>query len=229
LLVKSYIVRERYFKSALSRNLILAVITISIVAALTLTTIFTGGILSAHDHLALAQSVNDPQQQEENKETATSQDDHDDDEQISLSRDEKEGKDDNDADIASSIISGQKVCRKGDVLADNHDPGKYELLSRCEEVSGTIEKDEGRQHDGDLKYILDVGDEYKYLLNDENDEKANGMLVIEINPNDQDASMIVIPEEGDRIRVVGAWVTDDPDGYPGWNEIHPVWQIDVLE
>jgi hypothetical protein len=55
------------------------------------------------------------------------------------------------------------------------------------------------------------------------------MLVIEINPNDQDASMIVIPEEGDRIRVVGAWVTDDPDGYPGWNEIHPVWQIDVLE
>jgi hypothetical protein len=214
----------------LSRNLILAVITISIVTTLTLTTIFIGGSLSVHDHLALAQSVNNPQQHEENKDTATSQDDHDDDKQVLLSTSGKEGKYyDDDADIASSTISGQKVCRKGDVLADNHDPGKYELLSRCEEVSGTIEKDEGRQHDGDLKYLLDVGDEYKYLLNDENDEKANGMLVIEINPNDQDYSMIEIPEEGDRIRVVGAWVTDDPDGYPGWNEIHPVWQIDVLE
>ena len=232
MLIKSYIVTEIHYKSSLSRNLILAVITISIVATLTLTTIFIGGILSAHDHLALAQSVNNPQQHEENKDTATSQDDHDDDKQVLLSTSGKEGKynaDDDDADIASSTISGQKVCRKGDVLSDNHDPGRYELLSRCEEVSGTIEKDEGRQHDGDLKYLLDVGDEYKYLLNDENDEKANGMLVIEINPNDQDYSMIEIPEEGDRIRVVGAWVTDDPDGYPGWNEIHPAWQIDVLE
>jgi hypothetical protein len=105
----------------------------------------------------------------------------------------------------------------------------YDLLSRCEEVIGTIEKDEGRQHDGDLKYLLDVGEEYEYLLNDENDEKANGMLVIEINPNDQDSSMIDIPEEGDKVRVVGAWVTDNPDGYPGWNEIHPAWQIEVLE
>ncbi len=30
--------------------------------------------------------------------------------------------------------------------------------------------------------------------------------------------MIEIPEEGDRFRVVGAWVTDHHDGYPGWNE-----------
>ena len=53
--------------------------------------------------------------------------------------------------------------------------------------------------------------------------------MIEINPNDQDFSMIEIPEEGDRVRVIGAWVTDDADGYPEWNEIHPAWQIDVLE
>ena len=53
----------------MSRNLILAVITISIVTTLTLTTIFIGGSLSVHDHLALAQSVNNPQQHEENKDT----------------------------------------------------------------------------------------------------------------------------------------------------------------
>ena len=54
------------------------------------------------------------------------------------------------------------------------------------------------------------------------------MLVIEINPNDQDSSMIDIPE-GDKVRVVGGWVTDNPDCYPGWNEIHPAWQREVLE
>jgi hypothetical protein len=166
------------------------------------------------EHLALAQ------QEEEEEEEATA------DEEEVVATDES---DDDDADIASSTINGQKVCRKGDVLADNNKPDRYDLLSRCEEVIGTIGEDEGRQPDGDLKYRLDVGEEYKYLLNEENYEKADGMLVIEINPNDQDSSMIEIPEEGDRVRVIGAWVTDDPDGNPGWNEIHPAWQIDVLE
>lgn len=213
----------------MSRDLILTVITFASLAALTLTTIYVGGISSA-DHLPLAQVVNNPQQHEENKDTVTIQDDDDDDdEQLSLSTNGKEGKYDDDTNIASSTINGQKVCRKGNVIADNQDPGRYDLLSRCEEVIGTIENDEGRQHDGDLKYLLDVGDEYKYLLNEENDEKANGMLVIEINPKDQDSSMIEIPGEGDKVRVVGAWVTDDPDGYPGWNEIHPAWQIEILE
>jgi hypothetical protein len=208
----------------LSSDLILIVITFASLAALTITTIYIDGISSA-DHLALAEVVNNPHQQEENKDAVTIQDD---DEQLSLSTSGKEGEYD-DANIASSTINGQKVCRKGNVIADNHDPGRYDLLSRCEEVIGTIENDEGRQHDGDLKYLLDVGDEYKYLLNEENDEKANGMLVIEINPKDQDSSMIEIPDEGDKVRVVGAWVTDDPDGYPGWNEIHPAWQIEILE
>lgn len=208
----------------MSSDLILIVITFASLAALTITTIYIDGISSA-DHLALAEVVNNPHQQEENKDAVTIQDD---DEQLSLSTSGKEGEYD-DANIASSTINGQKVCRKGNVIADNHDPGRYDLLSRCEEVIGTIENDEGRQHDGDLKYLLDVGDEYKYLLNEENDEKANGMLVIEINPKDQDSSMIEIPDEGDKVRVVGAWVTDDPDGYPGWNEIHPAWQIEILE
>ena len=208
----------------MSSDLILIVITFASLAALTITTIYIDGISSA-DHLALAEVVNNPHQQEENKDAVTIQDD---DEQLSLSTSGKEGEYD-DANIASSTINGQKVCRKGNVIADNHDPGRYDLLSRCEEVIGTIGEDEGRQPDGDLKYRLDVGEEYKYLLNEENYEKADGMLVIEINPNDQDSSMIEIPEEGDRVRVIGAWVTDDPDGNPGWNEIHPAWQIDVLE
>ena len=50
----------------------------------------------------------------------------------------------------------RKYVRKGDVLADKHDPGKFKLLSRCEEVLDVVEKDEGLQDDGDLKYLLDV-------------------------------------------------------------------------
>jgi hypothetical protein len=50
--------------------------------------------------------------------------------------------------------------------------------------------------------------------------------VIEINPDDQDSTMIEIPKEGDRVRVIGAWVTDGET--LGWNEIHPAWQIEVL-
>jgi hypothetical protein len=159
MLIKSYIVKGYRNKSALSRDLILTVITFASMAVLTLTTIYIGGISFA-DHLALAEVVNNPQQQqEENKDTVTIQDDDDDDEQLALSTSGKEGKYD-DANIASSTINGQKVCRKSNVIAHNHNPGNYELLSRCEEVIGTIKNDEGRQHDGDLKYLLEVADEY---------------------------------------------------------------------
>ena len=48
--------------------------------------------------------------------------------------------------------------QKRQLIADNHDPGRYDLPSRCEGVIGTIENDEGRQHDGDLKYLLEVGE-----------------------------------------------------------------------
>jgi hypothetical protein len=80
-------------------------------AALTITTIYMDGISSV-DHLALAKVVNNPHQQEENKDAVTIQDD---DEQLSLSTSGKEGEYD-DANIASSTINGQKVCRKGKLL-----------------------------------------------------------------------------------------------------------------
>ena len=79
MLIKSYIVKGYRNKSALSRDLILTVITFASMAVLTLTTIYIGGISFA-DHLALSEVVNNPQQQqqEENKDTVTIQDDDDD-------------------------------------------------------------------------------------------------------------------------------------------------------
>jgi hypothetical protein len=58
----------------LSSDLILIVITFASLAALTITTIYIDGISSA-DHLALAEVVNNPHQQEENKDAVTIQDD----------------------------------------------------------------------------------------------------------------------------------------------------------
>ena len=40
------------------------------------------------------------------------------------------------------------------------------------------------------------------LLNEANDERENGMIVVEIIPKVQDCSTIEIADDGDRVRVV---------------------------
>lgn len=128
--------------------------------------------------------------------------------------------------VDEEVLDGEQECRKGDVLRGVYDPERLNILSSCEEAIGIVDDSE-RANDEDYKLYLDVEDGYKTLLNKENDEKTNGLLVVEIIPKDQDSSLIQIPEEGDRIRVVGAWVTDEGAG--GWNEIHPAWKVEVLE
>ena len=128
--------------------------------------------------------------------------------------------------VDEEVLDGEQECRKGDVLRGVYDPERLNILSSCEEAIGIVDDSE-RASDEDYKLYLDVEDGYKTLLNKENDEKTNGLLVVEIIPKDQDSSLIQIPEEGDRIRVVGAWVTDEGAG--GWNEIHPAWKVEVLE
>ena len=128
--------------------------------------------------------------------------------------------------VDEEVLDGEQECRKGDVLRGVYDPERLNILSSCEEAIGIVDDSE-RANDEDYKLYLDVEDGYKTLLNKENDDKTNGLLVVEIIPKDQDSSLIQIPEEGDRIRVVGAWVTDEGAG--GWNEIHPAWSVEVLE
>jgi hypothetical protein len=45
---------------------------------------------------------------------------------------------------------------------------------------------------------------YKKLLNDQNKSHRNGMLVVEVIPNDQNLPTVRIPKNGDRIEVHGA-------------------------
>src|SRR5215212_2250904 len=210
------------------------------ITALMLTTTTTITIVDsfAIPQRAFAEPINNGQQQQEEEEEyesiATRQADK---EKISLastSGNERENgnnnnnNNDDDINAASSTNyeENEQQCREGNVLEDVYDPERLNVLSSCEEVIGIVE-DSGRAHDGDYKMYLEVENGYKNLLNEENDAKTDGLLVIEIVPEDQDSSMVEIPKDGDRVRVVGAWVTDEGAG--GWNEIHPAWIVEILE
>jgi hypothetical protein len=70
-------------------------------------------------------------------------------------------------------------CRKGNVPKGVYNPGRLSVLFSCEEAIGMIHNSE-RVSDGDYNFYLEVKDDYMKLLNEANDERANGMIVVEI-------------------------------------------------
>lgn len=117
-------------------------------------------------------------------------------------------------------------CRQGNVLDGVDRQARFTVLSTCEMAIGIVHDMTGnKQDDGDYQFNIDVEQQYKKLLNDQNNKQVNGMLVVEIIPKDQRIDSVQIPKNDDRIEVHGAWVTDNPHG---WNEIHPAWKIKVL-
>lgn len=120
----------------------------------------------------------------------------------------------------------QVHCRQGNVLSGVGRQARFTVLSTCEKVLGTVYNMKGtKEEDGDYQFDLKVEEPYKGLLNQGNIKQAKGMLVIEIIPMDQNSRSVKIPQNGDRIQVYGAWVTDNPKG---WNEIHPAWNVTVM-
>ena len=114
-----------------------------------------------------------------------------------------------------------KDCRDGNVLAGSSNEEDLKVLSECQEAAGEVVHTK-KMDDGDYKFLLDVEDKYKFLLNKENDDKTDGYLIVEIVPPDQDKNGIILPKEGDHVHIWGAWVTDKPKG---WHEIHPAWKV----
>ena len=117
-------------------------------------------------------------------------------------------------------ITGEN-CRDGDVLAGASNAEDLKVLADCQDAVGDVMHTK-KMDDGDYKFLLKLDDKYQFLVNDKNEEKTDGLLVIEVVPKDQDIQNIVLPESGDKVHVWGAWVTDKPKG---WHEIHPTWQI----
>jgi hypothetical protein len=112
-------------------------------------------------------------------------------------------------------------CRGGDVLDGASNTKDLKVLAECQDAIGDVMHTK-KMDDGDYKFLLKLDDQYQFLINDHNDEKTDGLLVVEVVPKDQDIQSIYLPEEGDKVHVWGAWVTDEPKG---WHEIHPTWQV----
>ena len=141
---------------------------------------------------------------------------------ITLSKDEQKQVEQDDNKILSvhtSKLDGN--CRTGDVLAGASNKKDLKILSKCEEVIGTV-KHTKKMNDGDYKFALKVRDQYKDLLNKINKKKTGGYLIVEIVPKDQDNKNVIKPKTGNKVDVWGAWVTDKPKG---WHEIHPAWIV----
>jgi hypothetical protein len=143
---------------------------------------------------------------------------------IRLTNEEEKQVNQEDNKILSSSASASKQsinCRSGDVLNGASNKKDLKLLSKCEEVIGTVQHAK-KMSDGDYKFALKVRDKYKSLLNKINNKKTGGFLIIEIVPKDQKNKDVIKPKTGDKVDVWGAWVTDKPKG---WHEIHPAWKV----
>ena len=112
-------------------------------------------------------------------------------------------------------------CRTGNVLAGASNEEDLRVLSECQEATGVVMHTK-KMDDGDYKFFLNLDDKFKFLTNEKNNDKTDGFLVVEIVPPDQGNNGVVLPKEGDRVHVWGAWVTDKPKG---WHEIHPTWKV----
>jgi len=112
-------------------------------------------------------------------------------------------------------------CRDGNVLDGASNQGDLKVLAECQEATGEVMHTK-KMDDGDYKFFLKVDDKYNFLVNDKNNEKTDGFLVVEVVPKDQDISTVDLPSEGDKVDIWGAWVTDEKKG---WHETHPAWVV----
>ena len=112
-------------------------------------------------------------------------------------------------------------CRDGNVLDGASNEADLKVLAECQDATGDVMHTK-KMNDGDYKFLVKVDDKYGFLVNDKNDEKTDGLLVVEVVPKDQDITKVDLPKEGDKVHIWGAWVTDKPKG---WHEIHPTWEV----
>ena len=113
-------------------------------------------------------------------------------------------------------------CRSGNVLDGASNAEDLRVLADCQDATGTVMHTK-KMDDGDYKFFLNLDGPFKFLVNEKNNDKTEGFLVVEIVPPDQN-SVGVLPKEGDHVHIWGAWVTDKPKG---WHEIHPTWKVVV--
>lgn len=118
-------------------------------------------------------------------------------------------------------------------------PERLRTIQECKTVTGVVAAIKS-EPDGDKHIQLRLDSGQEDLLNDRNKSVQKGCLVLEIictkTPVQEDAigpcsgfdNTIFIPAKGDHIKVTGSYI-NDAEGNHGWNEIHPVTKIEMLQ
>ena len=158
------------------------------------------------------QDYNYPQQQQQQDQQQQQQQ-----QQSSYSYDYNEKKNKFNSDLNDNNCKSEKFLQGASNKKD------LKILAECEKATGKV-KHVKEMPDGDYKFLLELEEEYKFLLNKDNKKKTDGNLVVEVVPKDQDSTYVELPHKGDNVEVWGAWVIDKPNG---WNEIHPAWKVIV--
>jgi len=102
-----------------------------------------------------------------------------------------------------------------------HDPTRLQVLNACATFVGTVITAPKQYADGDFAFWVAPDAAYASMLNAKN--RSEGGIHAEIIPVDQ--GKVRPPSLHAHIRVIGAHVYDR---WNGWNEMHPVWKIEIL-
>ena len=144
--------------------------------------------------------------------------------------------------------SPKHVCSLHDVFWQHtYKPDRLTVQEKCVSVTGTIvdatagKRRDGVRHeaDGDTHGWLKLDPGQEKYLNAGNQSHEGGNLVFEVvcafRVKQEDAieackdyeNPVKIPPVGSHVRITGTWVMDD--NHARWNELHPVFEIQVLE
>jgi len=123
--------------------------------------------------------------------------------------------------VTQHVALKDPACRTGNVLAGVPNAQDLRILLACQDAIGTVVHTK-KLDNGHYVFFLELDDQYKFLLNDRNNEDTAGLLVVDIVPQDQTIPGVFLPVDGDRVHVWGAWVTDTLEG---WHEIQPAWKV----
>lgn len=128
------------------------------------------------------------------------------------------------------------ACINPEPLKHVYNPGRLVVLDPCKTVSGTVAK-MIKEKDGDTHIRLKVDSQYADTINQANVNGQGGNLVVEIvcafEVTQADAinacsgyeNKISVPAVNEHVIITGQFVSDTEHG--GWNEIHPVYGINI--
>lgn len=134
-------------------------------------------------------------------------------------------------------ISAYSQVLQDSVWKHVYHPDRFLVKKQTLTITGIVTKIIS-EADGDLHIRVKLDSNANTLLNDGNYKYQDSCLVIEIiyahQPKQTDAvekskgyiNTIYIPKKGQHIRVTGTYVFDKEHA---WNELHPVFRVEVLK